>query len=226
MKLLSIIFIWVCMVNCHRSDKVCSNYNFVDLVNSLDKAPFAGDVQAYAERGFRDVGVVFTGSSTITGWRDLESRFKDYDAINRGIGGSTIKNIIAHSDVLIFKNRPKAIVLYVGDNDMLQYGFDEFKCLFDTFVSYLNSTYSSTSLVLISVKPSPSRAYLFDNYIAINNLYKSAANSDERIYYVDIWSEIIVAPHLYFDIDELHINSAGYDLLVERLDPILERLFD
>lgn len=226
MKLLSLIFIWVFIVGCQRTDYECSNASFVGLANNLDKAPFAADVQAYAELGFRDVGVVFTGSSMITLWSDLESRFKAYDAINRGIGGSTLKNIIAHSDVLIFKNRPKAIVLYVGDNDALQYGVAEFKCLFEAFVSYLNSTYSSTALVLISTKPSRSRLQFFDKYIAINDIYRTAANDFEQIYFVDIWSEMFGNEHLYFTADNLHINAAGYDLLVERLNPILGQLID
>ncbi|MFX6269910.1 hypothetical protein ABTF75_18990, partial [Acinetobacter baumannii] len=43
-------------------------------------------------------GTLFIGSSTFTHWKTLEEEFKDFKAINRGFGGSTIPEVNHYLD--------------------------------------------------------------------------------------------------------------------------------
>jgi len=61
--------------------------------------------------------VLFAGSSSIRLW-DLDKYFPDTKTINRGFGGSEIADSTHFADRIILPHKPKAIVLYAGDNDV------------------------------------------------------------------------------------------------------------
>ncbi len=64
--------------------------------------------------------VLFIGSSSITLWTSLREDFPKARVINRGFGGSHVEDSIDFADRIIFRCRPRLIVLYAGDNDIHQ----------------------------------------------------------------------------------------------------------
>ena len=64
--------------------------------------------------------VVFTGSSSIRLWEDLENCFEGYRILNRGFGGSHFSDLLFYADVLILKYRPVKVFIYEGDNDIAE----------------------------------------------------------------------------------------------------------
>src|SRR5437764_12815138 len=62
-------------------------------------------------------GIVFVGSSTVRRW-ELSKNFDAKDYINRGFGGSQLADSVHFLDRLVLKHKPRAIVLYAGDNDL------------------------------------------------------------------------------------------------------------
>src|SRR5258706_4194626 len=62
--------------------------------------------------------IVFTGSSSIRYWRTLSDDMKPLDAINRGFGGSQIAQVNQYAARIVIPYRPRAVVLYAGDNDL------------------------------------------------------------------------------------------------------------
>src|SRR5688500_7579202 len=105
------------------------------------KPPFWDEIQNFKKadkKHFPPQGcIVFTGSSTIRKWTELEETFKSYQAINRGFGGSTLPDLYRYTEDVIFPYKPRQIVIYCGDNDIAtdtvnaQMVLDRFKNVYD-----------------------------------------------------------------------------------------------
>ena len=88
--------------------------------------------------------IVFSGSSSIRFWIDLDKDFIEYDILNRGFGGSIFSDLNYFINELIIKHNPDLIVLYEGDNDIAfiiptKYIYEDFKKS-DIFLQTFNST--------------------------------------------------------------------------------------
>ncbi len=63
-------------------------------------------------------GILFVGSSSFTNWKELETVFKNYNAINRGFGGSTLAQANYYIADLVYPYQPRQVVIYSGENDI------------------------------------------------------------------------------------------------------------
>lgn len=118
--------------------------------------------------------ILFIGSSSIRKWDDLERTFASYVAMNRGVGGAVTNDIIYYANDIIFPYHPREIVIYVGENDLVEKGitadsiFNRFKNLYSTIRTKL----PEVPIVYISIKPSPSREQFLPIAKAANALIK------------------------------------------------------
>ena len=62
--------------------------------------------------------MVFYGSSTIRLWNSLQDDFPHTNTLNLGFGGAFISSLSQNFDRLFTFEAPKAIVLYLGGNDL------------------------------------------------------------------------------------------------------------
>src|SRR5688572_15841124 len=63
-------------------------------------------------------GIVFTGSSTIRGWKSLANDLPEHHVMNRGFGGSQIADATHFADRIIFPYAPRMVVIRAGGNDI------------------------------------------------------------------------------------------------------------
>src|SRR4051812_17257039 len=84
--------------------------------------PFWNEIQTFQKKDSVAMpaknGIVFTGSSSIRMWKDLETLYKDYQVINRGFGGSVLPQVNDYVNELVIKYKPRQVVIYCGDNDI------------------------------------------------------------------------------------------------------------
>src|SRR5678815_3912306 len=150
------------------------------LTNAQENPPFWDDIQAFKHQDSGQAppqhAILFVGSSSFTKWKDVQDYFPGYTIINRGFGGSSLPDLIRYENDVIFKYKPKQIVMYCGENDLAasdtvtaQMVFDRFKKLFND----IRKKFSNIPFVYISLKPSPSRWQLHEKMIAANNQIKS-----------------------------------------------------
>src|SRR5215467_9546288 len=111
------------------------------LTRAQENPPFWDDIQAFKHQDSiqappRDA-ILFVGSSSLTKWMDVQNYFPGYTIINRGFGGSSLPDVMRYENDVIFKYKPKQIVMYCGENDLAasdtvtaQMVFDRFKALF------------------------------------------------------------------------------------------------
>ncbi len=171
-------------------------------------------------------GVVFIGSSSIRLWDTLQQDFPGTPIIQRGFGGSEIRDATRHARRIVVPYRPRLVVLYAGDNDLSEGRTpQQVREDFAAFVERVRRDLPDVAIAFIAIKPSPARANLLDAARRANALVEAYANTQRAIRTIDIFTPMLGAdgqprPEL-FGPDALHMNRAGYDEWVEHIAPAL-----
>ncbi len=171
-------------------------------------------------------GIVFTGSSSIRIWENLNEQFPDRKIINRGFGGSQLEDVITMADQVIFAYAPRQVVIYAGDNDLADgKSAEEVAVDVDLLFRTIHSRLPSANIVFISLKPSPARIQYLDEARKANQLIKKIVRREGNAIYLDVFSDMLDAngkpqPDL-FRADSLHMNEKGYQQWARLLKPHL-----
>ncbi len=162
-------------------------------------------------------GVVFVGSSSIRLWSDLEREFGTMTVVKRGFGGSRLSDCARHVAQLVLPYRPRTVVVYAGDNDIVE-GQTAKGVLasYTEFVERVREALPETRIVFVSIKPSPSREALMPVAIQANELIEAYSKLHPGLGYVDVFTKMIdekgrPRAELFLP-DALHLNAAGYAL--------------
>ena len=171
--------------------------------------------------------VLFVGSSSVRMWKNLRSSFPDLKVINRGFGGSRLEDVNFYFDRIVAPYNPKTIVLYAGENDVNEgVAPEEVLENYRKFAATAHTKFPKSKLIFVSLKPSPSRWQMADNYRKTNDLIKSEIAADKRAQFVDVWSPMLGAngepkPEIFLD-DKLHLNEKGYAIWTKVLEKYLK----
>lgn len=171
--------------------------------------------------------VLFAGSSTFTMWNSLATDFPESKVLNRAFGGSMMTDLLYYFGQVVAPYSPRQVVLYEGDNDLHETGksADEFFEEVVAMCRLINVYYPNARILLVSVKPSPSRTATFPKYEAANALMKSYADKYAHIDYADTWTPMLKTDGTpdtsYFLSDRLHMNASGYAIWKTVLEPFL-----
>jgi lysophospholipase L1-like esterase len=166
--------------------------------------------------------ILFTGSSSIRMWKDLQSYFPDKKIINTGFGGSHMSDLLYFADSLIFQFSPKQIFIYEGDNDIAdKESPDSIIAETKLLVARIKKKLPQTDIVLISPKPSILRWNLREEYRNLNNLLSDFASQSDKVRFIDVWpimldSDSEPKKNIFLD-DGLHMNKSGYDLWAKEI---------
>ena len=182
----------------------------------------AADAQSPPPRG----GVLFIGSSSIRFWDTLAQDFPGVPVINRGFGGSELRDSTWYADRIIVPYAPRQILIYAGDND-LNAGRtpQQLRADFVAFVERVRRDLPKAKIAYISNKPSPSRAQLLPVQRAANTLIAAEAKR-LGVDYIDIFTPMLDASgqpdESLFVEDRLHMNRAGYVIWQRAIAPYLK----
>lgn len=191
-------------------------------------APFATEIYNFfvQDEVFAptDCRTVFTGSSSIRFWFNLDDDFPGLNALNRGFGGSEIIHVIGYFDFLLTKHQPREIIFYAGEND-LNAGASPADVAerFSVFMDMKTERLGDAPVYFLSIKPSFSRFAELDAQSEANTLIKSVAESRDDLIFVDVASPMMdgEVPKPIFISDQLHMNLDGYAIWSETLRPLL-----
>ena len=182
----------------------------------------AADAQSPPPRG----GVLFIGSSSIRFWDTLAQDFPGVPVINRGFGGSELRDSTWYADRIIVPYAPRQILIYAGDND-LNAGRtpQQLRADFIAFVERVRRDLPKAKIAYISNKPSPSRAQLLPVQREANTLIAAEAQR-LGVHYIDIFTPMLDArgqpDESLFIEDRLHMNRAGYVIWQRAIAPYLK----
>ena len=191
-------------------------------------APFATEIYNFfvQDEVFTptDCRTVFTGSSSIRFWFNLDDDFPGLNALNRGFGGSEITHVIGYFDFLLTKHQPREIIFYAGEND-LNAGASPADVAerFSVFLDMKTERLGDAPVYFLSIKPSFSRFAELDAQSEANALIKSVAETRDDLIFVDIATPMMDGdvPKPIFISDQLHMNLDGYAIWSEVLRPLL-----
>ena len=182
----------------------------------------AADAQSPPPRG----GVLFIGSSSIRFWDTLAQDFPGVPVINRGFGGSELRDSTWYADRIIVPYAPRQILIYAGDND-LNAGRtpQQLRADFIAFVERVRRDLPKAKIAYISKEASPSRAQLLPVQREANTLIAAEAQR-LGVDYIDIFTPMLDASgqpdESLFVEDRLHMDRAGYVIWQRAIAPYLK----
>lgn len=163
-------------------------------------------------------GVIFYGSSSIRLWNSLEDNFDYMKVTNLGFGGATLAACVWFFERIMIDYRPKALVVYAGDNDLGDgRNPEEIFIFFQQLMVKTNLRFGTLPCYFISLKPSLTRWQMADQFRYTNNLIESEIiklNGNWK--FIDVFKKMLNKdgqpnPALY-DPDGLHLSEEGYRL--------------
>lgn len=200
---------------------VISTLFFLFIGHSQQSGPFQDEVLSIQKKydGLWDASkttIVFTGSSSIRMWHNIQDAFPEYQVVNSGFGGSMSSDLLRYTNELILKYNPKKVFIYEGDNDIVAKVQTE-DILQNTMaiINQIQARNPKTEIVLISAKPSIARWTHRNKYKKLNRGFERLSKKDDTISYANVWDAMLFNNRVRSDIflrDGLHMNSKGYEL--------------
>ncbi|MCE7055648.1 GDSL-type esterase/lipase family protein [Algoriphagus sp. AGSA1] len=186
--------------------------------------PFQEEVNRRAKEiddaGWKSGSVVFTGSSSVRMWKNLQEQFPDVALLNTAFGGSQAHQLLMHLDETVLRYEPSKVFIYEGDNDInAGQEISDIMVNLDEIVTRIHAEYPETTVNLITAKPSPSRWHKKDSYLALNDLIRQYATTHEGVHIVNVWDIMLddtgkPRADIFLE-DDLHMNEKGYELWKE-----------
>ena len=166
--------------------------------------------------------IVFYGSSSFRLWKKLKPDFHPYNVLNFGFGGAFLEDCIYYFDTLFTEINPKAIILYVGGNDIsLGYTARKINNLFIKLISKIKLKFKKSYIFCVSIKPSYHRLNQIEKIKSFNHLMKEESDKIENCFYINIYDLFIDSNNKikkdYFVIDNLHLSNNGYMVWKEEI---------
>lgn len=176
--------------------------------------------------------IVFTGSSSIRFWDTLTDDMKPLDVINRGFGGSQIAEVSYFAHRIIVPYRPKAVVLYCGENDLSWPWLKSPETVladFEHFVQIIHAELPDTWIYYVSMKPSTLRRSNWPRVQKANVLIEMFARTQPRVQFIDVSSAMLDTTGKprrdLLKWDGLHPSVKCYQLWTSIIKPVLMQRF-
>lgn len=183
----------------------------------------AEDQEAMPPQG----AIVGLGSSSMRGWHgSIQEDLAPLTIIPRGFGGSTMHDALHYLDRIVLPYRPRAILLYEGDNDVAAgIPTEKYMTTFEDLVEAVHTELPETRIYVLAIKPSISRWEIWPQMQEANDALAAACAEHELLTYIDIATPMLLDdgapnPAIFLD-DNLHMNAKGYEIWTDVVRPVL-----
>ncbi|HZB14453.1 MAG TPA: SGNH/GDSL hydrolase family protein [Chryseolinea sp.] len=170
----------------------------------------------------KDNLVLFTGSSSIRLWKDLNAAFPKHNVLNMGFGGSEMADLLYFTDKLIVPFHPKQIFIYEGDNDLsVGRTAEQIIASADSILLLVRQHLPEAEVIFISPKPSLKRWELKAKYEDFNKKLRAWTSKKRNVRFADVWTPMLdrngnVMQDIFIA-DGLHLNEKGYSIWASAL---------
>jgi len=218
-------FLWLVFPACTLTSQVS---NAAVDSSSPDPTRFAKGIERINKIRFDNTQdrIVFTGSSSIRFWADMQERYPTHQVINTGFGGSQMSDLLYYLEETVLRFSPSQVFIYEGDNDVSAKR-PTAVIMENTrkVVTKIHEKYPNCEIVLICAKPSIARWDLKPQYDAINSEFKKYADANDKISYANVWDIMLdekgeVLKDIFIQ-DGLHMNKKGYDIWDKIIQPMV-----
>ena len=164
-------------------------------------------------------GIVFTGSSSVRRYEQLQLDFHDYHVVQRGLGGATFPDLDKYLDDVVLAYRPAAVVVWCGTNDLAAGATGpEVVDRYQRFVARIHAAQPTVEIFYIGIMPTPGRRGNRPREDLANSAIARLAAGDARQHYIDMPAAFAALDPYEGEAftsrfaDDIHLNRAGYDL--------------
>ncbi len=197
------------------------------------EARFWRDIQAFKKQDSLKTplqnAILFIGSSSFTNWTSVQTDFPEHPIINRGFGGSTLKDVIYYYDNIVTPYQPKQVVIYCGENDFAESDTVSSRMVFLRFkqlYNMLRNDLGDIDIAYVSIKPSPSRKHLLPKMMEANRQIESFIKEENKIEFIDVFHGMLdkdgnPKTDIFLE-DQLHMNAKGYSAWIKAIKPFLK----
>ena len=205
--------------------------------------PYASEAQAWEPdiqqlealdeaETYPDSSLLFIGSSSIRLWETMDQDLAPYPVIRRGYGGAKLSDVAWYAERLIYPHQFKALVFFVGGNDIWgtpeDKSPDEFRRLTQYLIETVRKKYPETPIFFIEVTPIPSRWHLQPQVEAGNAAIEAVCEKEPDVYFIETYDALIdpdgePREDLFRD-DDLHLNAQGYEIWARVIKSELDRV--
>ena len=173
--------------------------------------------------------IVFMGSSSITFWSTLKQDMAPLPVINRGFGGSYMRDVVKYLDRIVLPYQPRAIVLFVGANDIIEDSPDTARQIYDgylTFVRRVQAALPETLMYYVAITPTPTRWNYWHIANEANQLIQEHTTTDPKLRFIDFTEQLLgddgKPNRSLYKWDGIHPNPKGYAKWTAVIKPRLE----
>ena len=192
-----------------------------------DAGKWEKEVSAFEKMPVRKGAVVFTGSSSIRLWKTLEKDFEGLPVLNRGFGGSMMKDSAELAERIVVPHEPQMVLIFAGTNDISGgRSGEEVALSFEQWLGKMKEKLPKTELCFLEITTSPLRWEQRDKVLAANQLIRPLCEK-AGVKFIAIREKFLDAegkprPEL-FVADRLHLNADGYKILADTVRPFLPK---
>ena len=176
-----------------------------------------------------DPEIIFYGSSSIRLWGNLAGDFPGKKVANLGFGGSTLAACVWFFQRIMTNYKPRALVIYAGDNDLGDgRNPEEVFIFFQQLAVQVTNRFGDIPCYFISLKPSLTRWHMKEQFMYTNNLIESEIIKHSNNWtFIDVFKKMLdksgqPLPE-YYTSDGLHMSEKGYQLWKEIINSFLIR---
>ena len=198
---------------------------------TIDPTRFEEAIQAFEAEARASMppegAIVITGSSSIRRWQSMTTDLTPLTVIPRGFGGSAMADVLHFVDRLVIPYKPRAVVIYEGDNDTGAFGVSPATIAseLDQIIVKIHSALPQTRVYVMSVKPSLARWENWDKAQETNELYKKLVSKNDLLTYIDVATPFLrangkVMDDIFVD-DGLHLNEKGTRIWASTIKAVL-----
>ena len=176
-------------------------------------------VEQYSENS-----ILFTGSSSIRLWDDINEDMAPYPVIRRGYGGAAYTDLAYYIERMVFPHDFTALVVFAG-NDIWGKDTDtnlrEISKLLKHIIKQTRRKYRNTPVFVIEVTHVPARKHLIAQIDAQNRSLRTVCDRFKHVHWIPtkhiyLTPENQVRMHLFRE-DNIHQNDKGYRLWTEAI---------
>ena len=173
--------------------------------------------------------ILFIGSSSFTFWSTLEQDMAPLPVINRGFGGSHMRDMVRYLDRIVLPYKPRAVVLFAGTNDIVEENPDLVDLVYkgyQEFVRRVRRALPEVFIFFVAITPTPTRWRYWSIAAEANRLIQEFTHNETQLGYID-FSEQLLGPdgkpdRSLFKFDGIHPNRKCYAIWTTSIKNRLE----
>ncbi len=171
---------------------------------------------------------LFIGSSSFRLWKTFDADTKGMNALNRGFGGSTLKEALYYFDRMVATYQPSWVFMYEGDNDLTSgQSPEEITTAYEEFSARLAKQVPGAKLVFVAARPSLAREALKAKQQDLNQRITAIAAKKKGHFVIDMHSPFYnpdgTLMQDIFVSDRLHLNEKGYVIFAKQIQNFIHQ---